>query len=209
MHIRSNLPIILIVLLAAGTAAAAPAVTWHWNPSPTVDVQGNPLAPALYYEVFAVCDGDPESLVAAVNDTTWLQQDPTPGCTYCVRVRGVDALGRKSAMSDPSDLWTAPILLEVPGADVLGVGPAWPNPFNPATTIAYTVPEGAAGPVTLQILDLRGRLVRTLAAGAAPGHHQARWDGVDTGGRAAAAGVYLVSLRCGGARAVTKITLVE
>jgi len=199
----------MTLLLAAATALAAPGTTWHWNPSPTVDALGNPLAPALYYEVYVTCDADPETMVAAVLDTVWYQAAPTPGCAYSVRVRAVDNLGRKSTFSPSSDLWTAPAPSGVPAADAASVGPAFPNPFNPATTIAYTVPGDAAGPVALQILDVRGRLVRTLAADPTPGSHDVRWNGLDDHGRAAAAGVYLVSFRCGAARAVTKITLVE
>ncbi len=41
---------------------------------------------------------------------------------------------------------------------------AYPNPFNPATTLSYTVP--AAGPVTLAVYDANGRLVETLLANA-------------------------------------------
>jgi hypothetical protein len=40
---------------------------------------------------------------------------------------------------------------------------AYPNPFNSATTISYSLPE--AGDVTLSMFDANGRLVETLAAG--------------------------------------------
>lgn len=200
---------VLTVLLGACPAVAAPTVTWHWHASPTVDDRGQPLAPALYYEVWVHLDSYPEFMAATVIDTVWQQLDPAPGHDYVVRVRAVDRLGRKSVMSHPSDLWTSPTLSGVPAADAAGVGPAWPNPFNPSTSIAYTVPRDAAGPVTLQVLDLRGRLVRRLAADPSPGTHDARWNGRDESGRAVAAGVYLVSLRCGAVRAVTKVTLVE
>ena len=38
---------------------------------------------------------------------------------------------------------------------------SYPNPFNPATTISFTLPE--ASPVTLKVFDLLGRVVATLA----------------------------------------------
>ncbi len=38
--------------------------------------------------------------------------------------------------------------------------PAWPNPFNPATTVAFDLPNSA--PVTLTVYNLRGQKVRTL-----------------------------------------------
>ncbi len=42
---------------------------------------------------------------------------------------------------------------------------AYPNPFNPSTTIAYHLSSGSGkADVVLQILDIRGRLVTTLVA---------------------------------------------
>ena len=65
-----------------------------------------------------------------------------------------------------------------------------PNPFNPATVIAFEL-AGIAG-VDLRIHDVAGRLVWVLLAGEemAPGRHEVVWDGRDSGGRRAASGVY-------------------
>jgi len=68
-----------------------------------------------------------------------------------------------------------------------------PNPFNPSTTIRFTLPE--AGHVTLAVYDINGRLVRTLVGQAfLPGHHEVVWDGKDAMGRAVASGVYVYRL---------------
>jgi len=74
-----------------------------------------------------------------------------------------------------------------------------PNPFNPSTTIRFTLPEAVR--VTLAVYDVNGRLVRTLvgfADSAAPtfpsGHHEVVWDGSDGMGRPVASGVYLCRL---------------
>ncbi|MBE0564829.1 MAG: hypothetical protein IH621_02655, partial [Krumholzibacteria bacterium] len=53
----------------------------------------------------------------------------------------------------------------VPDAGVLFAG-NHPNPFNPATTISWSLPQ--AGHLGLEVFDVRGRLVRTLADGPAP-----------------------------------------
>lgn len=208
MNLRTALPLLLAACLAAGAAGASTLTTWHWAASPTHDAQGNPLAPALYYEVFLSCDARPESLVAAVSDTAWVQ-DAAPGVTYRVCVRAVDAWGRTSPMSESSLPFTAPAVAAVPDLPAASVGPAVPNPFNPVTSIAYTVPAGVRGQVGLRILDPRGRLVKDLAADRSPGDHAARWDGTDRAGRAVPAGVYLVEFRCGPAVGVTKVTLVQ
>jgi hypothetical protein len=65
-----------------------------------------------------------------------------------------------------------------------------PNPFNPATTIAYDVPT--RGQVALRVYDVGGKLVRTLVDSMRPaGTHQVQWNGLDDAGRRVASGVYL------------------
>ncbi len=71
-----------------------------------------------------------------------------------------------------------------------------PNPFNPRTSISYSIPEACQ--VELEIYDLAGRHVKTLISehmGA--GEHQVRWDGKDAGGVQVGSGVYLYRLRAG------------
>ncbi|MBN2170674.1 MAG: hypothetical protein JW819_05040 [Candidatus Krumholzibacteriota bacterium] len=86
---------------------------------------------------------------------------------------------------------------------------AAPNPFNPKTTIHFSLPADA--PVQLRIHDLRGRCVRTLIDGAPyrAGRHQVLWDGLDDGGEALASGLYLCRLEAGGHREAVKITLLK
>jgi hypothetical protein len=71
-----------------------------------------------------------------------------------------------------------------------------PNPFRPATTIAYTVPRG--GVVRLDVFDVTGRLVRELVGRAqTAGRHRVVWDGRDMAGRRAGSGVYFYRLATG------------
>jgi hypothetical protein len=71
---------------------------------------------------------------------------------------------------------------------------AFPNPFNPRTTIAWRI--ATAGELRLAVYDLRGRLVRVLHDGwSAAGADQTTWDGRDASGHTVASGVYLVQLR--------------
>jgi len=72
------------------------------------------------------------------------------------------------------------------------------NPFNPATTISYSVPEGASERITLKVYDLRGRLVRTLVEGIrGAGTYSVYWDGTDESGRQVSSGVYLYRMQAG------------
>ena len=62
------------------------------------------------------------------------------------------------------------------------------------------------GPLALEVLDARGRLVRSLASGPyAAGRHGFAWDGRDEAGRRAAAGIYFARVRQGPADARTKL----
>ena len=95
----------------------------------------------------------------------------------------------------------------LPAANSLGAG--YPNPFNPATTIAFSLAEPEA--VDLAVYDLTGRLVRVLLAGESmtAGEHAAVWTGRDDRGRDLAAGVYLVRLKAGDFSAVRRLTLIK
>ncbi|HVP39805.1 MAG TPA: FlgD immunoglobulin-like domain containing protein [Candidatus Saccharimonadales bacterium] len=73
-----------------------------------------------------------------------------------------------------------------------------PNPFRPtrATTIRYSVAR--TSPVTLKIMDVAGRVVRTLVDGSKlAGVYTATFDGRDTRGMALASGVYFYRLKIG------------
>lgn len=83
-----------------------------------------------------------------------------------------------------------------------------PNPFNPRLEIRYNLSQ--AGPVRLQVYDLRGRLVRTLLDEMRPaGAGTVLWDGCDQAGRVAASGVYQLQLTAGGQLSARRITLVK
>jgi hypothetical protein len=86
--------------------------------------------------------------------------------------------------------------------------PAAPNPFNPRTTIRFELRRD--GVAELDVYDLGGRRVRTLAGGfLAAGEHEASWDGRDQGGRFMASGVYLVVLRGSDYVETQRVTLVK
>jgi hypothetical protein len=90
----------------------------------------------------------------------------------------------------------------------LAVLPNYPNPFNPSTTIRFSLPE--AQEVRLAIYDVEGRLVRSLVDGVEPaGVNRVTWDGVDNDGSPVASGIYFVRLTDGQQAATRKIVLVK
>ncbi len=65
----------------------------------------------------------------------------------------------------------------------------FPNPFNPQTTISYSIPQDSL--VRVDIFDVRGRLVYEMCEGyQSQGQHQVTWDGKNRSGKTAASGVY-------------------
>jgi len=81
-----------------------------------------------------------------------------------------------------------------------------PNPFNPTTTIRFSVPQG--GPVSLTIWTASGQIVRTLVDGMREGGtHEVAWDGTDAAGRRVASGVYLCRLEAGSQVRVQRMLL--
>jgi N-acetylmuramoyl-L-alanine amidase len=72
----------------------------------------------------------------------------------------------------------------------------YPNPFNPETTIEFHVPE--TSPVHLEIVDIMGRTVRTLASSRfSPGAYRIVWDATDGSGSRLSSGVYFYRLVAG------------
>jgi len=87
--------------------------------------------------------------------------------------------------------------------------PAFPNPFNPVTTIRYDLPEPCR--VTLQVYDLSGRLIRMLRQGSMEeaGHREVVWNGTDGQGRAVSSGVYFYRLTAGPYTETRRMVLVR
>jgi len=84
----------------------------------------------------------------------------------------------------------------------------YPNPFNPGTSIQFDIP--GRSPVTLEVMDLLGRRVVTLAEGTfEPGTHTVTWDGTGPGGSALASGIYVYRLQAGGAIASRRMLLLR
>ncbi len=92
------------------------------------------------------------------------------------------------------------------------LGAAYPNPFNPSTTIPYQLSSGSGtAEVLLQVLDIRGRLVKTLVSARQENgpRYEAVWNGRNQFGSAMPSGVYIVNLGVDGEKQGRLINLVE
>jgi DNA-binding beta-propeller fold protein YncE len=85
-----------------------------------------------------------------------------------------------------------------------------PNPFNPTTTIRFTVPAGPSRAYRLQVFDVRGRLVRTLETGQiGSGIYSATWDSRNDNGDTVGSGIYLYRVEVGPEKLTGKMVLVK
>lgn len=144
-----------------------------------------------------------------------------PGGPYSWRARTLTR-----SIYFPTTAWNAPAVngareydLRTPGSWVgvddaparplaLRLAAPWPNPTSNASSVTFDLPS--AGPVSLDVLDLQGRKVRSLVHGTrAAGRQQASWDGRDESGRPAAAGVYFYRLATGQAIMTQRVALLR
>jgi hypothetical protein len=83
-----------------------------------------------------------------------------------------------------------------------------PNPFNPATEIAFTLPSPSH--VKLDVLNILGQNVTTLIDGYRPaGDHTVTWEGRDGNGGPAASGVYFYRIEAGSFTKCKKMLLLK
>ena len=96
----------------------------------------------------------------------------------------------------------------MPGVTTINLAQNVPNPFNPATRIAFDLPEESG--VKLTVYDVSGRVLREIETGQLPaGRHEAAWDGRDNGGREVASGIYFYRLEAANFSATRRMILVK
>jgi hypothetical protein len=83
-----------------------------------------------------------------------------------------------------------------------------PNPFNPTTTISFTLPERSHA--TLSIYNVEGKLVKTLVNDMLEmGYEQIVWDGTDLDGNSLSSGIYFYQLKAEGKKLTKKMILLK
>jgi minor extracellular serine protease Vpr len=169
-----------------------------------LSTDGGATYPTMIGTIYGVSPGPPHSI---------LFQPQVSMTTTRARIRGIahSASGTLTGYSDSLFTIATPTAVE---AFSTAATPRFelkrnsPNPFNPATTIAFAVDH--AGPVTLRIYSAQGSLVKTLVNGRLEaGAYRSRWDGTSDHGTRLASGVYLYRLESGGRSVSRKMTLIQ
>ena len=157
-----------------------------------IAVQANPVSPPVVSGQVRLADGSPVAGAQVVLfDVADLRRGPVGQAT-------TDAAGRFAL-----PLVGAALVLP----SEVGLGPNYPNPFNPSTIIPYQL--AASAQVRLEVFNVLGQRVATLVDGwQEAGAYRARWDGTDAAG-GAAAGLYLYRLTVDGVHWTGKMVLLD
>lgn len=139
--------------------------------------------------------------LASAGDNLWL-------CGSFRRAGGQVSSGLACWSGDPASLAAMSGVPAAPAPANAMLKPAWPNPFNPRTELAFTLP--APGHARLDIHDARGARIRQLVDEVlAAGEQRSTWDGLDEAGRPVPSGAYFARLEVGSTVETGKLVLVR
>ena len=95
------------------------------------------------------------------------------------------------------------VSVDLPLAASFSLSDAYPNPFNPTTTMKLTMP--ASGDIQVEVYNLLGQVVATLTSGYKDtGTYTITWDATDV-----SSGIYFVKAQADGFTATQKLMLVK
>jgi hypothetical protein len=84
----------------------------------------------------------------------------------------------------------------------------YPNPFNPETTLSFSLPNDSS--VNITIYNIKGQKVKTLTDDFyTAGHHQIIWNGTNDTGQNVGSGIYLYRLKTGEKSLTQKMLLLK
>ncbi len=99
--------------------------------------------------------------------------------------------------TDETDILVPPFLVS-----------AYPNPFNPETTIFYSIPQ--KGEIEIDVFNIKGQKVRTLInEQQEAGQHSVVWNGRDVANKACSSGIYFYRLKNGSYSKTRKMILLK
>ncbi len=138
---------------------------------------------------------------------TFIVSGLNAGTTYYLALKTVDEVGNWSAISNIYKKVAQTTGAHAPLLTLSFSGP-WPNPARASMTCAFSLPEAA--PIRVEVYDLSGRLVRTLADGPhEPGTGELVWNLTDQYGIGVHAGIYLLRAQLGPQTWTRRISVVR
>lgn len=188
--------------MLTATRAAGDDVDLEWELSDAPDAAEY----LIYRSATPGVTVDPGNLVGTAPDAVFVDPSASTGADWYYVVTARDVHGNEGSPSPEASV-AAATAVELPSR--FAVGRFAPNPFNPRTTLSFSVPTGGSW-VKAELFDVAGRRVRTLLEGeVSGGTHQLLWDGTDSAGRSVASGSYLLRVRTPEATVVRRGILVR
>ncbi len=186
-----------VALLNFAVTLGDGGATLTWGSEPGVGPSG--LAGYRVYRAADATDLGTRIGPDLIAETRYVDPQGAPGTTY--RLTAVNGLQEELELGRVSTVPAAPLA-------------AWPQPYRGgALTVSFGVSsafDAEAGEATVQVFDLAGRKVATLARGSfARGFHTVRWDGRDDRGAEVGSGLYIVRATSAGARHGTRLVVVR
>ncbi len=84
----------------------------------------------------------------------------------------------------------------------------YPNPFNPTTTIEYSLPE--EGNVCIEVYNIKGQKVKQLInEHKESGHHTIKWNGTDENNKSVGSGVYFYKVKTEKSSLINKMIMLK
>ena len=164
-------------------------------------------SPAADFDYFTVYGSNTNAIGSAtvIGYTVSSLLDVTSSPYVYYFVTATDFSGNESA---PGTLSTATDVGDAPRSYVLSVS-NFPNPFNPSTTVSYTVPS--RGVVTVSIYDTHGALVATLVNHESrdAGGYRTEWNGRGSNGEGVSSGIYFARIEHNGNVRSKKMVLLK
>lgn len=161
------------------------------------------------YDIFRKVDNYPFTKITTVTDTFYL--DPSYeivsgtrfsyDVSYFVKTvnTALDTEIVDYRQSTPSDTLSVDALLspekpifQQPTSSGFVLLRNYPNPFNPTTTISYSIQESAV--VVVSVFDLIGRRIKTFQRSHHSGTFNLVWDGTNEAGAQASSGLYFCKI---------------
>lgn len=145
--------------------------------------------------------------IDAGNVTTFTIDNITATANYYFAVVAYDSDGNESwfTKANESVYLATKASVGIPSKYYLS---NFPNPFNPTTTIHYTLPEDSQ--VSIVIHDLLGKKVAQILSSTQPsGTHSIKWNGTDQQGNLVPAGIYFYQLQAGDFVQTKKMVLMK
>ncbi len=193
--------------LAVITSPRSWWIDLDWDDSPAGDLAGY----AVYRSTVSGFQPRADNRVALTipGASEYIDEVPDGVTDFYYKVSAYDLDGYGSGHSNEVD---GVGIEETPADELLptafALHGAFPNPFNPRTTMRFALPR-QCNP-RLRIVGVDGRIIRDLQLGLLPaGEHDWIWDGRDDSGRSVAAGIYQALFEAADWNDQLKLTLIK